>query len=436
MTPGRRSWRIALGTVVWTIAGLAGCHGVPIARVAPAPNRPQSTLGSVGRAALLPATIAADMPSETSSIDPSNSATTGTLTPSSAIEGASGQGQSDLGKPAIPAAPLPPTPLLDAALVRAKSRGELLDGASPPAHIDPAVAVASIPSPSMTEAISPSPAGPEPSVAAAPSAPTPEPKPVETVAVAPPASPEELWREGVRKLVGLARSKQEQAGAGNGATAEPWGLRARVLAWLAEPDIDPDLGQREADNVRSVLRALEAATGPGNSGKAADAHNRGDDVRTAVRTLEAKAPLELVDLRLCSKVERFGDFTPIDPPARRGGDQVVIYCEVDGVHHEPTTSGGFQTKLAGRMEIIPEAGGSPIILPLGPAKETFPRRRRDFYIAYLEVLPRNLPPGQYTLRMTLKDVFSEQSAGRGIPLTIVGDKPLDAATPHEPGPTL
>ena len=425
-----------MGTVVWMIAGLAGCHGVPIARVAPAPNRPQSTLGSVGRAALLPATVAVDMPSEMSSIDPSNSSTTGTLTRSSAIDGATGQGPSNLGKPATPTAPLPPTPLLDAALVRAKSRGELLDSASNSANFDPAVAVGSVPSALAVEAVTPT---PEPSMVAAASVPTPEPKPVETVGFAPSASPEELWREGVRKLVGLARSKQEQgqAGSGNGTGLEPWGLRARVLAWLAEPDIDPDLGQREADNVHSVLRALEATNAvSGDSGKARpDAHNRGDDVRVAVRTLEAKAPLELVDIRLCSKVERFGDFTLIDPQAPRSGDRVVIYCEVDGVHNEPT-SGGFQTKLAGRMEIIPEAGGSPIILPLETAGETFPRRRRDYYIAYLKELPRSLAPGQYTLRLTLKDVFSDQSASRAMPLTIVKGKPVDASTPHELVPTL
>ncbi len=411
-----------MGIAVWMIAALAGCHGVPITRVAPAPNRPQSTLGSVGRAALLPATVALDDPSEMASIDPSSSSS-GNLTPSSSIVGSSGK--SDLVVPASAAVAEPPapTPLLDEALIRARTQGDLTKGAAP-ALARPPEPVRSTP---PTEAIAPTPAGPEPAPSTVP-APS---VPIEAAAVAP-VAPEELWREGVRKLVGLARSKQEQAGTGAGTTTEPWGLRAQVLAWLAEPDIDPDLGQREADNVHAVLRALEGAASA--DPKKPEAHIRGDDVRLAVQTLEAKAPLELVDLRLCSKVERFGDFTPFDPPSRRAGDRVVIYCEVDGPHHEPVP-GGFQTKLAGRMEIIPEGGGPTLALPLDTAEETSARRRRDYYIAYLKELPRNLPPGQYTLRLTLKDVFTDQSASRATPLTIVKDRENDrnpvASTPRE-----
>ncbi len=424
MTPGSRSRRIAVRSAGGAVAALAlvaaaGCHGIPIARVAPAPNRPQTTLGAMGRAALLPATVALDVPSEMSSIDPSNSSS-GTVTPASAIEGGATT-RADLISTEGPSAPkggaepLPPTPLLDEALVRARSRGEL-------ANDTDSLAGANLPQPAPSlpgEVIAPEPL-PEVVVvpaSAASTSPAPEPKPAEVVPA--PIAPEELWRDGVRKLVGLARSKQEQGGTGTGtgSGAEPWGLRARVLAWLAEPDIDPDLGQRDADTVRAVLRALQATA---SGDPRADAHNRGNDVRAAVQTLEAKAPLELVDLQLCSKVERFGDFTPFDPPARRAGERVVIYCEVDGLHHE-TTSGGFQTRLAGRLEIIPEAGGPGIALPLETAEETFPRRRRDYYIAYLKELPRSLAPGQYTLRVTLKDVFGDHSASRGMPLTIVRD---------------
>ena len=121
-----------------------------------------------------------------------------------------------------------------------------------------------------------------------------------------------------------------------------------MLAWLAEPDIDPDLGPREADGVRSVLHAL-AATAAGPSG---NAQVRGDEVRAAVRTLEAQAPLELVALRLCQAVDGFGDFTPVDAARLRAGAQVVIYAEVDGVLDDHRTrvprpaaqSGGTTTR--------------------------------------------------------------------------------------------
>ncbi len=424
MMPGSRSRRAAGGAVAaLALATLGGCQTVGIGRLAAVPNRPASTLGAVGRAALLPATVALDVPSEMSSIDPSNSAS-GTVTPASAI--GSSSPRADListGGPAPRSAadPLPPTPLLDAALVRAKSRGEVPDTPD-------TLLTANLPRPTPitlpTAAVAPAPE-PAPAPVIAPPEP---PRPVEIPPPAPPVSPEEAWRDGVRKLVGLARSKQEQGagtGTGTGVAPEPWGLRARVLAWLAEPDIDPDLGQHDADTVRAVLRALQAAA---TTDPHADARNRGDDVRLAVQTLEAKAPLELVDLQLCSKVERFGDFVPLNPPARRAGEWVVIYCEVDGLHQESTPD-GYQTRLAGQFEIIPEGGGRSIVAPLEVAKETFPRRRRDYYMAYLKQVPQDLAPGAYTVRITLRDVFTDRSASRAIPLTIVRAEKDPAVAP-------
>ena len=428
MTPGSRSRRIAREAAGGVVAALAlalgfGCNGLPIGRIAPAPNRPQTTLGKVGRAALLPATVALDVPSEMSPIDPSSSSS-GMVTPASAI---GSEPRADLISTEAPDPAPRPTPLLDAALVRAKIRGEVVDPAEPTAIPDLPQPAPSLPTVGAVAPSSPS-VGPE-AVVGSPT-PAPDVRPIPPEAAPTPVAPEELWRDGVRKLVGLARLKQEQAGIGNGG-AEPWGLRARVLAWLAEPDIDPDLGQRDSDTVRSVLRALQVTTAGDGRG---DTHTRGDDVRTAVQTLEAKAPLELVDLRLCSKVDAFGDFTLFDSPGRRAGERVIIYCEVDGVHHEPT-SRGFQTRLAGRLEIIPDDGGPSIAAPFGPVEETLPRRRRDYCINYLKELPRDLVPGQYTVRITLTDVFAERSTTRVVPLTIVRDKEPVASSPHEPTPT-
>ena len=426
MTPGRGLRRIAVRAAGVAVAAPAlmlgaGCHGVPLARVAPVPNRPQPALGPVGRA-LGAATVALDVPSETAAIDPSNSAR-GTVTPVAAIERGPRVDLIAAGaapRPTAPAAtpdPTPPaaTPLLDEALDRARRRVEVPDPVSLAVltpSVDPIATPAPIPNLAPAPVEPPAEAVPTPPPAVAP-APAVEPVPV-------PVPPEEAWREGVRKLVGLARARQEQAGGGGG--TEPWGLRARVLAWLAEPDIDPDLGQRDADAVRAVLRALQANAAPN---AAADVPGRGDDVRTAVRTLEAKAPLELTDLQLCSQVDGFGDYAAFEPPVRRAGDWVIVYCEVDGVHHEPVP-GGFQTRIAGGMEIIPEGGGRPVAEPFGTADVVAHRRRRDYFINYSKRLPANLPPGRYTVRVTLRDALGDRTASRGVPLVIVDGR--DPAT--------
>ncbi len=109
MTLGSRSRRVATGFAAWTLAALAGCHAMPLGRLAPSPNSPQTTLASASRAALLPATVAMDPPSEMSSIEPV------AIPPSSITPAVAGP---ESGKPA-------PMPLLDSALLRARGLDEL-----------------------------------------------------------------------------------------------------------------------------------------------------------------------------------------------------------------------------------------------------------------------------------------------------------------------
>jgi hypothetical protein len=140
-----------------------------------------------------------------------------------------------------------------------------------------------------------------------------------------------------------------------------------------------------------------------------------------VVVLEDKAPLEIVDLRLCSRVEGFGDFVSLDPPVRKAGEKVVIYSEIDGLRFEQTAA-GFRTRMAAQVEIIPEGGGAPVhSRQLAVAEETCRRRRRDYYIAYRLVVPENLPPGDYRLRLTERDLASDRVATREVSFAITKD---------------
>ncbi len=387
MALGSRTRRIGMSLASLAVAALAGCHAMPVGKLATLPNRPQATLGSAGRAALLPATVAMEPPSELSSIEPV------ATRPASLT-----QAEPDRG-PRPPA----PTPLLDAALVKARS----LEG-PPPTVADkadlPQIVLEPVPIPAPVP-----PPSPEPVAAAfaagPPAAEAVQPKPPE------PSKPEDLWREGVRKLGGLARARLEQAHAG----ATPWGLRARVLAWLAEPEVDLELGlgHRDSDGVAAVLRALDDS--------AVDPARQGDEVRSAVLVLEDKAPLEITDLRLCSKVEGFGDYETFEPPVRKAGQPVILYCELDGLKFEQSAA-GFRTKVAAQYEILPEGGGPPILArPLGPAEETSRRRRRDYYVVYKFALPESLGPGDYRLRLTARDIIADRSVTRELGFAI--DRP-------------
>jgi hypothetical protein len=399
MTLGSRTRRTSAAFTVLMMVAMGGCNAIPVARIAPSPNRPQSTQVSVTRAALFPATVAMDPPSEMSSIEPVD-------TPAGSIT---------LAEP--PDEPSKPTPLLDAALERAKGLDDSISNRkailasqpastpAAPAHSDPASAPSQIQLPPVGSSKPPEVAATTTSNEARPRTPEPASEPV-------PARPEDLWREGVRRLASLARARLEQQSGGPGSVS-PWSLRARILGWLAEPDIDPELGQHNSDGVRTVLRALEETS--------IESPRRGDEVRSAVLVLEDKAPLEIVDLRVCSKVDGFGDFEPFEPPVRKAGQAVILYCELDGLRFEQTST-GFRTRISGQFEILPEGGGPPILTrSLGTAEETCRRRRRDYYVVYRISLPKPLEPGDYRIRLTERDLTSDRSSTREVSFAIARD---------------
>jgi hypothetical protein len=387
MTLGSRTRGGWSGLVLLTIVALGGCHAMPLGRLEDPPTRPQS-LASAGRAALLSATVAMDPPSEMSAFEPVTAAPAN-LTSAEAIASA-------------------PTPLLDAALQKAKGLDEPPVPAPVPAKPEPAIPVEPPPSSMFTAplpielpAVNPPKTEPVATNPTPPEAATKEPEP---------ARPEELWRDGVRKLNSLARAKLEQSGG----SSSPWMLRSRILTWLSEPDINPDVDLHELDGVRAVLKALDDPPG-------ADQGRKGDAVRSAVLVLEDKAPLEIVDLRLCRGIEKFGDFEPLEPPVRKAGEKIAVYCEVDGLRFEQTAA-GFRTRLAGQIEIVPEGGGPPVYTkPLGTAEEICRKRRRDYYVAYMLVLPKPLPPGDYRIRLTEKDLTSDHIATREVTFFVIKD---------------
>ncbi len=388
MTLGSRARRVASGWSILMIVAMSGCHAMPLSRLEDnGPNRPQS-LASAGRATLLSATVAMDPPSEMSSIEP-------VLTSPANLTSAAATANA-------------PTPLLDAALQKARGLDEppVPEPTPSTTPVEPTTpppsALFTSPTPIEFPVPNPRPAAP---IAATVSEPTPaaEPRPAE------PAKPEELWRDGIRKLNSLARAKLEQAGG----APSPWVLRSKILACLAEPDIDPEIDPHDAGAVRAVLKALEEPAG--------DTGRKGETVRSAVLVLEDKAPLEIVDLKLCSRVENYGDFIAFDPPIRKAGQQYLLYCEIDGLRFEQTAA-GFRTRVASEIQIVPEGGGPTVVATkLGVAEETCRKRRRDYFIAYKLVLPNPMAPGDYRIRLTARDLATDRTSTREISLAIVKD---------------
>ncbi len=238
-------------------------------------------------------------------------------------------------------------------------------------------------------------------------------EPVDLVPPVPPASPqalkpENLWSEGLQRLRSFARKNSSESDP----QAPVWKLRTLLLSWLSEPEIDPDADQSpngELGRLRVVLRALVAQERP----------TRGQEIRQAVEALESEAPLQVDDLRVCKKVEGFGQYEPLEPAAKKSGQRFWLYCELTGLQYEPRAE-GFHSRLSSVVELIPEGGTAPVWShPLGTTEETCRRKRRDYYFNCHVAIPENTPPGRYKLRLNQTDLVAERAASREVSVTIL-----------------
>lgn len=216
------------------------------------------------------------------------------------------------------------------------------------------------------------------------------------------------WNDLLRHLRVLARERAGEPGD----ASEAWSIRAHVLDWLAGDGDDP-----RGDNTRAwnrVLAALSTATAPETAEEAAIAHH----LARAVDTLESFAPLQIVTLSLCRKVQGYGQFDPAEQGAARPGQSLLVYCEMAGLHYD----GGeddYRSRLSSRVELVQDGGEAPVWTHvLGTAEDHCRHRRRDYYVNYRLALPTTLAPGRYNLRLTQTDLLANRSVSSSLPLEV------------------
>jgi hypothetical protein len=133
---------------------------------------------------------------------------------------------------------------------------------------------------------------------------------------------------------------------------------------------------------------------------------------------EDDPPPGINELRLCRTVSGFGSFEPLNETSVKAGQSLLIYCELTGLRYHAKDA-GFVSRISSRIEIKP-AGGGPNQWEheLGAAEDVCRRRRHDYYVNYRVDLPRSLPPGSYSLRLTQTDLVANRSTTAEIPLII------------------
>ncbi len=223
-----------------------------------------------------------------------------------------------------------------------------------------------------------------------------------------PAAPRDDWRDGLTRLREFSRQKAGEPGD----AAQAWAIRSRVLDWLAGEGPEP---QGETSRVwNSVLATLSTATGP----ETPDASTLAYHLSEAVDALESYAPLQITALSFCRKIDGFGHYDPIEAPAVRAGQPLLVYCEMAGLHYE-VRQDDYRSRIASQVEILSTNGGNVVWSEmLGTAEDVCRRRRRDYFVNYRIVVPAKLAPGSYSLRLSQTDQVSNRSVSALLPFVV------------------
>jgi hypothetical protein len=179
-----------------------------------------------------------------------------------------------------------------------------------------------------------------------------------------------------------------------------------------------ELLQRHDTPNRELLRALlrlTAGLGPGDLERLPPHEVAAAlaQLHKLILALQRRAPLTLDKLCFCRKIHHFGryDALPIEYEFQGGidgrpGERVQVYAEVrnlSSVPRGPSYDPVYETVLATELKIL--EGKRPVVtmnLPHHVDRSRTPRQ--DFFLNCRFNVPENIPPGRYTLWVTVKDV--------------------------------
>lgn len=287
-----------------------------------------------------------------------------------------------------------PTPMLDAAAARdsAVKLAQATVVVDPPPSPLPAPAAVPEPTSTADEASEPE------------DAPIPEPERIVEPDVGKTASEEVIrpsdvdadaedpWTAGLRRLKDVARENSRVGGP----LAEGWANRERLLDILAEPG--------DSSPWSTVLSALATPADPPSPQEPPPA--------------PTGPVLAISELRICKRVLGFGRTEPLASASCRPGQEVLLYCEIDGLRDEETPD-GFRSRLSARVAIARASDGEAIWQSdLGEQEDVCRSHRRDFFANYRVKIPADLPAGEYEIRLAQKDLLADRETTRGLPVTV------------------
>jgi hypothetical protein len=161
---------------------------------------------------------------------------------------------------------------------------------------------------------------------------------------------------------------------------------------------DRELISATMDGLSNFRNALRSGDNARFSAKVAPLIEMADRLRS-------QAELNIPTLALCSKVDGFGAYDPIEPARFVAGKDhmVVLYCEVENFTSRQDAKQLWVTRFQQEAVLYTETG-----LPIWEDKtkgivDMSRNRRHDFFIVKLVKLPANLTVGRYLMKVSVVD---------------------------------
>ena len=137
--------------------------------------------------------------------------------------------------------------------------------------------------------------------------------------------------------------------------------------------------------------------------------------------LRAMADLSIPTLALCTKVDGFGVYEPIDPARFTAGKEhmAIVYCEVENFSSALNDRKQWETKLTQETVLYREDGLAVWQDKTKSIVDLSRNRRHDFFIVKMVKLPSTLTIGRYMMKVSIQDMQASRFAETTVPVEIV-----------------
>ncbi|NOG53804.1 MAG: hypothetical protein HND57_05665 [Planctomycetes bacterium] len=185
-----------------------------------------------------------------------------------------------------------------------------------------------------------------------------------------------------------------------------------------------------SDEERDIVSAYQQHFLELNSqlGSLADPQSLAQSTRTLADALKPEDTLRLSNLKLCTAVMNFGNYTELDTARFLRGrrQEVIVYIEVEGFTSTYASQDDLHhTTLTEQVDLYTAADGVVVYsLPAETVRDTCRRTRRDFYLVRRLVIPANLSLGDYRLKVRVRDESNAYESEAVLPFEVVADPAL------------